>query len=557
MIADDQLATDLKAFGLDEIESQTYIRLARLGRARASLLSSALKTNRTTTYRVLERLKQMGIVESSLTRPASFIAVEPKRALQLLIERRRDELKAAESRYPAMIERLAQFYAPPEEEEEGAVAGAKFNILQGSEEIHRAITRLAKAADKKISLITTVRDLGKMYYSGTYEALSEARTRGVSVQIVTEVPDLPSLEVVRQYEFAEVRHHTAPKMKMAVKDDEEALITVSGSSEEEEVALWAHSQPFASAMQATVDNDFYSGIGLAAIATSLKTGKPAESLRVIAGGQEYTDSLLALLASARSEIIIGFSFYPTFAAPAVLEMLNSLARGGVKVKVLSVPSPDEIEIVRRLHGPVEFRISAFQTDVQVIVVDGREMIFSNSPKAHGRSAGLNIIITNLTGMVSFLHQIMADVWLDSRGYILELDMLQQYIALNGCINRVKSKMREKGIEIEVGTKILGRSGVLHKFDIISPRSDKGSSRVAVAFLAHTSPEATAQKLMECRIKLLDCEPIELLVGMLAGPAKEGAATVEKLSRAAGLAVIHASDGASLAEAVLAEIEKRY
>lgn len=117
-----------------------------------------------------------------------------------------------------------------------------------------------------------------------------------------------------------------------------------------------------------------------------------------------------------------------------------------------------------------------------MIVDGKEMLFSNSSGLQGGGTGLNIH-TNLTGMVSFLHKIMADIWLDSREYIQELDILQQSIILNDCANLVKTKMRDHGMEIEVGAKILGRSGVLHKFDIISPSTKEGGSRITVSFLA--------------------------------------------------------------------------
>ncbi|MEO9362473.1 MAG: helix-turn-helix domain-containing protein [Nitrososphaera sp.] len=552
-MTEDPLASDLKAFGLEDMEAQVYVRLARLGKARASSLSSALKINRTTTYRILERLKQAGIVETSMSRPVSYIAVEPKKALQLLIDRRKDEIKAAEGKYASILEQFTKFYIPSEE-----AGGARFSILQGSEEIHRAVTRLAKGALKKISMITSVRDLGKMYYSGAYEALATAAARGVAVQIVTEI-DLAALEVVKHYEFAEIRHRAESKMKMVLKDEEETLITVAGGAEEE-VALWTYSQSFASAMQSIATNEFQSGIELGAIATALRTGRPAESFRIITDEKEYADDMMALLTSAKSEVYIGFNLHPTFSAPAVLEVLKSLADRGVKVRVLSAPSSDEAEIVRRLHGTIEFRISAFQTDVQVMIADGKEMLFSNAARAQGngnkKGSGINIR-TNLAGMVSFMHNIVADIWLDSREYILELETLQQSIVLNRCANTLRARMQDRGIEIVLGNKIMGRSGVLHKFDIISPSTRTGG-RIAVAFLAYSDPESTGTKLMESKIKLLDCEPVDLVIGMLTSrQGGEGDVQVAKLARAVGLHIVHAGDPDQLAELVFREIEKRY
>lgn len=59
-----------------------------------------------------------------------------------------------------------------------------------------------------------------------------------------------------------------------------------------------YSQSFASAMQTIINNEFYTGIKLAAMAASFRTGKPAESVKMIAAEQEYADTILALLAFA-------------------------------------------------------------------------------------------------------------------------------------------------------------------------------------------------------------------------------------------------------------------
>lgn len=163
-------------------------------------------------------------------------------------------------------------------------------------------------------------------------------------------------------------------------------------------------------------------------------------------------------------------------------------------------------------------------------------------------------------MVSFLHKIVADTWLDSREYILKLDILkldilQQSIILNDCANLIKAKMRDHGMEIEVGAKILGKSGVRHKFDIISPSTKEGGSRIAVSFLAHCDPEITRTKLTESKIKMLDCERIDLLISLLVKPGEvEGA--VSKRATTVGLPILQASNSDTLASAVFHEIEPK-
>jgi hypothetical protein len=62
--------------------------------------------------------------------------------------------------------------------------------------------------------------------------------------------------------------------------------------------------------------------------------------------------------------------------------------------------------------------------------------------------------------------------------------------------------------------------------------------------------------MESKIKLVDCEPIDLVIGMLTRQG-EGDGQVARLARVVGLHIVHAGDPDQLAELVFREIVKRY
>ena len=62
----------LQDFGLEEDEAQTYVGLVRLGSVKASKICNFTKIDRVRTYKILETLKNLGFVTSTLSSPIIF-----------------------------------------------------------------------------------------------------------------------------------------------------------------------------------------------------------------------------------------------------------------------------------------------------------------------------------------------------------------------------------------------------------------------------------------------------------------------------------------------------
>ena len=77
--------TLLQDFGLEEDEAQTYVGLVRLGSVKASKISTFTKIDRVRTYKILENLKNLGFVTSTLSSPIIFSANDPETTLKKII----------------------------------------------------------------------------------------------------------------------------------------------------------------------------------------------------------------------------------------------------------------------------------------------------------------------------------------------------------------------------------------------------------------------------------------------------------------------------------------
>ena len=539
-MSEDRLVFDLKSYGLDDFEAKTYLTLLKMGSSRASVISTTLGINRTTTYRILERLKKLGIIESSTSRPVKFTAIEYEMALPMLIELKKDDVKAAEKKLSSVLEEFSKMYISPVAEP----VSTKYGIFQGTDQVNRVVTRMARKAKTRIAMMTTSKDLGKLYHSSAYEALLEATTREVETKIVTEV-DSNSLDLARKYEFAQLRHHPDSSLRVVVKDSDEAMLLVS-STPDDDIALWLSSAPFATTVLSIIDNEFYSALPLEAVSDVIKSGKLPESFRVIPNKKEFIDVLLAALANAQSDVKIGFSSSPLFSQPEVISVIRSIAARGVSVKVLS--SANEIPGVKDLAESVKFKVTSFKSSMQIVIIDEKEMFLSKSAELE---TPFNLH-TNVANMATFMNNILADIWRSGHDYVPEIVTLQKSMLPEIVVEMLTTGLQQRGINSTMEPVVKGRSGVVHKFDLVL-KNPKTNTIVGIALVPYSDPIAGSSRLIELKIRALDCQPMIQIIVLFSPSGVLG-----QLSRAAQLLklpIIEESNPEELVSAVISEIEK--
>jgi len=109
MVNPDQIRV-FNNLGLTYTQAKLYLHLNSLGTAAVKRIAHMSNTPRQDTYRILNELFNMGLVEKKITKPVEFKAVSPDKCLSILIEQRNEELKKIEQEAAQTISALNLSY---------------------------------------------------------------------------------------------------------------------------------------------------------------------------------------------------------------------------------------------------------------------------------------------------------------------------------------------------------------------------------------------------------------------------------------------------------------
>jgi sugar-specific transcriptional regulator TrmB len=87
----------LIGLGLSQTDAEIYVHLATAGPATARIIVNSLIINKRQIYRSLKALQQKGIVSGSDGYPAEFSVVSFEKALDLLLEVKKEQAKSLEA----------------------------------------------------------------------------------------------------------------------------------------------------------------------------------------------------------------------------------------------------------------------------------------------------------------------------------------------------------------------------------------------------------------------------------------------------------------------------
>ncbi len=170
----------LRDLGLSEYESRAYQSLLQTGPTTAKELSRASNVPMGRIYDVLNSLEAEELVRSqSASRPKKYVAVEPKKALERLLESKRAELKEQVAQYETIATELEEQLDSADPVDEPFWTAA----LGPEEAVDLLVERLAAADERIIFVAATPTSRFELDVVGERIAdeLETALERGVSV----------------------------------------------------------------------------------------------------------------------------------------------------------------------------------------------------------------------------------------------------------------------------------------------------------------------------------------------------------------------------------------
>jgi HTH-type transcriptional regulator, sugar sensing transcriptional regulator len=171
----------LARFGLLKNEIKVYLYLARSGEKKAGEIAENISLHRTETYRLLRDLEKKGIVFSIFEKPLKFTAVPLGKAIDLLIDAQKIQIKRLEQEKATILE---LWQSIPQLK----VLGAKkelFQMLEGEQQVLMKANELLDGCERQFQVFASGDYTSLLYYSEFSDKLKK-QVGKISVTLVTD-----------------------------------------------------------------------------------------------------------------------------------------------------------------------------------------------------------------------------------------------------------------------------------------------------------------------------------------------------------------------------------
>jgi sugar-specific transcriptional regulator TrmB len=228
MISQEEIISALTDFDLERTDAILYITLLQTGSATVNTISTKLGIDKGKIYRSLHKLQNTGLVSSTFSNPTITNAVDPEKALSIIIQRKEEQILVMQKAIKKITQSLLEFKNPHEQ----ASQVPSFYVIQGRPNIYARIGKIVEESAKTVYIVTTVRDLLRMHYTAIPEKIKISKGNGGKIRIITdEADDFHLLSDVDGLELAELRSCKLPsKSRIIVTQDKRLMM--SGSMNE-------------------------------------------------------------------------------------------------------------------------------------------------------------------------------------------------------------------------------------------------------------------------------------------------------------------------------------
>ncbi|HSG83016.1 MAG: TrmB family transcriptional regulator [Nitrosopumilus sp.] len=242
----EKVQTELLQYGLTSNQSKVFIYLGKYGAKTAPEVCKALKLPRTETYHLLSALQNKGIVSATFQHPIQFTALPLSKAIWILVNSEKERVKSLEQMEKGLSELwedIPAFDAVEEEVEE------KFQMLQGSNQIHSKITEMTDSYNDEFLILGSEKDYLKLYHGDFLESFVKSKQDFRLLSACTDkttyiFDDLDRKNVKKLGK--DIENHLC----FIIKDGGEMLFfTKNANSTEELFAMWTNSKSMVYSMK--------------------------------------------------------------------------------------------------------------------------------------------------------------------------------------------------------------------------------------------------------------------------------------------------------------------
>lgn len=222
----DELITMLKHFDLEEIDSKIYIGLLQIGPLSVGNIAAKLEIERGKAYRSLEKLRSAGLITTTLTNPIICKPIEPKEALTNIISRKENEFITMQKIASKLAVDLKDITRKQPASDTPTVS-----IIQGRHNIYSRIGKMLQESAGIVYIVTTEKDLLRMYHTAIPEKIKICKDRGGQIRIITDSDDPNTISIIAKLGASEIRLGKLPSKSRMVVEDQKHVVMSGGFSE--------------------------------------------------------------------------------------------------------------------------------------------------------------------------------------------------------------------------------------------------------------------------------------------------------------------------------------
>jgi len=222
-----------KILELEELDSHIYLSLLRMGPVTASSLAKELSIERTRAYRTVDKLLNLKIVSTTFSKPKLCIANKPEEVLENLLKQKETQISKIRNTKEYVIKRINETI--PTNYTSNLPT---FNIAQGTLNIYSDIEKLIENAKDIVYVVTTMKDLSKMYHTNIPEKIKICEKNGGEVRLLTEIPNDEFLPFITRFGASKTRlGKLSSKGRMIVEKNNQMIMSdvVWGDSEQTDI----------------------------------------------------------------------------------------------------------------------------------------------------------------------------------------------------------------------------------------------------------------------------------------------------------------------------------
>lgn len=234
--------------GLTLCQAKVYLALCHFGNLDVKTVSKFANVPRQDVYRIADDLKELGLIETVISRPIEFKALPLNNGTSILLRRRKQKTKSLESKTDSLIKKFKA------NDKDLGLDEPEFVLIPGSDSVIERIKEAVEGAKDSIEIVSSWKIFSHLVSFS--DLLKEFWSKDVKCRFVTEEPSKEVnsrvvQNVLKKIPMCELRFISSPpKTVLSMYDRKSVMLMVNP---EEGLAnspiLWSKNRGLLDAMQ--------------------------------------------------------------------------------------------------------------------------------------------------------------------------------------------------------------------------------------------------------------------------------------------------------------------